>query len=48
MLIEFQPNSLPQIQRQVLFDLKMSGNSIIAHPERYKPVQDSLNIAKTC
>ena len=47
MLIEFQPNSLPQIQRQVLFDLKMSGvTPIIAHPERYKPVQDSLNIVE--
>ena len=47
MLIEFQPNSLPQIQRQVLFALKMSGvTPIIAHPERYKPVQDSLNIVE--
>ena len=40
MLIEFQPHQIPDIQKQELFDLKMAGiTPIIAHPERYKPVQ---------
>ena len=35
-----------QIQKQQLFDLKMAGvTPIIAHPERYKQVQDDINIA---
>ena len=45
MLIEFQVHQLPDSQKQQLFDLKMAGvTPIIAHPERYKPVQDDINI----
>ena len=45
MLIEFQVHQLPDSQKQLLFDLKMAGiTPIIAHPERYKPIQDDINI----
>ena len=45
MLIEFQVHQIPRIQKQQLFDLKMAGiTPIIAHPERYKPVQDDISI----
>ena len=45
MLIEFQVQKIPEIQKQQLFDLKMAGvTPIIAHPERYKPVQDEINL----
>ena len=45
MLIEFQVHQLPDCQKQQLFDLKMAGvTPIIAHPERYKPIQDDINI----
>lgn len=45
MLIEFQPYLLPNTYKQIFFDLKMSGiTPIIAHPERYKTVQDNFNI----
>ena len=45
MLIEFQVQKIPEIQKQQLFDLKMAGvTPIIAHPERYKPVQDDISI----
>ena len=45
MLIEFQVHQLPDSQKQQLFDLKMAGvTPIIAHPERYKPIQDDINI----
>lgn len=45
MLIEFQVHQLPRIQKQQLFDLKMAGvTPIIAHPERYKQVQENINI----
>ena len=45
MLIEFQVLQIPEIQKQQLFDLKMAGvTPIIAHPERYKPVQDDISI----
>ena len=45
MLIEFQIHHLPEFQKQKLFDLKMAGvTPIIAHPERYKPVQDDISI----
>ncbi|MBC8311781.1 MAG: hypothetical protein H8E72_05705 [Candidatus Marinimicrobia bacterium] len=45
MLIEFEPKNLPEINRQILFDLKMSGVvPIIAHPERYEKVQNDINI----
>jgi len=45
MLIEFQVHQLPETQKKQLFDLKMSGvTPIIAHPERYKFVQDDISI----
>ena len=45
MLIEFQVQKIPEIQKQQLFDIKMAGiTPIIAHPERYKPVQDDISI----
>ena len=45
MLIEFSPKHIPNSQKQVLFDLKMSGiTPIIAHPERYKLVQENFNV----
>ena len=45
MLVEFQAHQFPDSQKQQLFDLKMAGvTPIIAHPERYKPVQDDINI----
>tara|TARA_Y100000768_G_scaffold97014_2_gene70656 strand:- start:3173 stop:3901 length:729 start_codon:yes stop_codon:yes gene_type:complete len=45
MLIEFPPKNIPNSQKQILFDLKMSGiTPIIAHPERYKLVQENFNI----
>ena len=44
-LIEFQPHFIPDSHKQVLFDLKMSGvTPIIAHPERYRLVQNNFNI----
>ena len=43
MLIEFQMWELPEIHREILFDLKMAGvTPIIAHPERYEPVQKDI------
>ena len=45
MLIEFQPNLIPELQKKILFNLKMNGvNPIIAHPERYLPVQENIII----
>ena len=45
MLIEFRIDQLPKNYKNQLFDLKMGGvTPIIAHPERYKPVQDNINI----
>ncbi len=45
MLIEFQFHQISKIQKQQLFDLKMSGvTPIIAHPERYKAVQEDLSL----
>ena len=45
MLIEFHMWELPEIHREVFFDLKMAGvTPIIAHPERYKLVQDNIQI----
>jgi len=44
-LIEFFTNLLPKNQKEVLFELKMNGiTPIIAHPERYKAVQQNINI----
>ena len=45
MLIEFHIHHIPETQKQVLFDLKMSGvTPIIAHPERYRPVQENITL----
>ncbi len=45
MLIEFSPKNIPNSQKQTLFDLKMSGiTPIIAHPERYKLVQENFHV----
>tara|TARA_B100000131_G_scaffold295861_1_gene313216 strand:- start:6105 stop:6902 length:798 start_codon:yes stop_codon:yes gene_type:complete len=45
MLLEFSPNFIPNSHKQTFFDLKMNGiTPIIAHPERYKPVQKNINI----
>ena len=45
MLIEFQTHQFPKDFDQHLYDLKMSGvTPIIAHPERYKPVQNDIEI----
>ena len=45
MLIEFSPKNIPKSQKQTLYDLKMSGiTPIIAHPERYKLVQENFSI----
>ena len=45
MLIEFSPNNIPASQKKILFDLKISGvTPIIAHPERYKLVQENFSI----
>ncbi|MFL3009195.1 MAG: tyrosine-protein phosphatase [Candidatus Neomarinimicrobiota bacterium] len=45
MLIEFLTNFLPPNHRQVLYELKMRGiTPIIAHPERYKDVQENVGL----
>ena len=45
MLIEFQTHQLPDIHKEQLFNLKMSGvTPIIAHPERYKDVQENFDL----
>ena len=45
MLVEFPVHQIPDIQKQQLFELKMAGvTPIIAHPERYKQVQDNINL----
>ena len=45
MLIEFHPQLIPKSHRQHLFDLKMAGvTPIIAHPERYKDVQEDISM----
>ena len=45
MLIEFSPKNIPNSQKQTLYNLKMSGiTPIIAHPERYKLVQEHFSI----
>ena len=44
-LIEFAPHNIPSSQKSTLFELKMNGvTPIIAHPERYKAVQENLNL----
>ena len=45
MLIEFQPYTIPDTHKQIFFDLKMEGiTPVIAHPERYKPIQENINL----
>ena len=45
MLIEFHPHNIPIIHKQVFFNLKMNGvTPIVAHPERYRQVQENINI----
>ena len=45
MLIEFYPQLIPDSHKQQFFDLKMAGvTPIIAHPERYKFVQENIAI----
>tara|TARA_Y100001970_G_C14228417_1_gene857116 strand:- start:229 stop:1017 length:789 start_codon:yes stop_codon:yes gene_type:complete len=45
MLIEFQPHFIPDNHKQIFFELKMDGiTPIIAHPERYKPVQEDIGL----
>lgn len=45
MLIEFHMRELPEINHEILFELKMSGvTPIIAHPERYQSVQNNINL----
>ena len=45
MLIEFHTHHIPETQKQVLFDLKMAGvTPIIAHPERYRSVQENTSL----
>jgi len=45
MLIEFQTHFIPESHKKIFFDLKMNGvTPIIAHPERYKPVQKNINM----
>jgi protein-tyrosine phosphatase len=47
MLIEFNPNFLPPIIDDVFFQLKCNGiYPIIAHPERYRFVQNDISIVK--
>lgn len=43
MLVEFQIHQLPPDFENLLFQLKMAGvTPIIAHPERYKPIQRDI------
>jgi len=45
MLIEFQVHQMPPNFETLLFKLKMAGiTPIIAHPERYKPIQRDLSL----
>jgi protein-tyrosine phosphatase len=47
MLIEFQTFMMPKGYEKHLYDLKISGvTPIIAHPERYKPIQDDISIVE--
>ena len=45
MLIEFQPQIIPENHKQIFFELKMSGiTPIIAHPERYRQIQKDTSL----
>jgi protein-tyrosine phosphatase len=46
LLLEFSYGSLPPNWQRIIFDLQGFGvQPIIAHPERYRPIQDNLDIA---
>ena len=48
MLIEFNTYQFPKYFEKHLFDLAISGiTPIIAHPERYKQIQDDISIVET-
>lgn len=48
MLIEFQAHQLPENHKQELYNLKLAGvTPIIAHPERYKFVQNDISLVST-
>ena len=47
MLIEFQTRSLPPNYLSELYNLQNKGvTPIIAHPERYVPIQNNLDLAQ--
>ena len=47
MLIEFQTYQLPPGYDEELYRLLMSGTTpVIAHPERYRPIQNDINIVE--
>ena len=47
MLIEFQTLSFPNGYEDEFFKLQLKGiTPIVAHPERYRPIQKNINIAK--
>ena len=44
-LIEFPVNNIPDIHKKIFFELKLKGiTPIIAHPERYKDVQENFDL----
>ena len=46
LLLEFSPGSLPANWQRIIFSLQSRGiQPIIAHPERYRPIQDNIDIA---
>jgi protein-tyrosine phosphatase len=46
LLLEFSPGSLPANWQRIIFGLQGCGiQPIIAHPERYRPIQENIDIA---
>ncbi|MDR1185826.1 MAG: phosphoesterase [Coriobacteriales bacterium] len=46
LLLEFSYGSLPANWQRIIFDLQGCGiRPIIAHPERYRPIQNNIDIA---
>jgi protein-tyrosine phosphatase len=46
LLLEFSCGSLPANWQRIIFDLQGRGiQPIIAHPERYRPIQNNIDIA---
>ncbi|MDR1357919.1 MAG: phosphoesterase, partial [Coriobacteriales bacterium] len=46
LLLEFSCGSLPANWQRIIFDLQGCGiRPIIAHPERYRPIQNNIDIA---